>query len=579
MEHGKLSDSQRPLRDRALNIYRDLKTERVSWDKDWAINAKFTMPRRPRFDTSRTNEGGRRNRSIVDGTSTRAVRTATAGMSTGITPAGRPWFVLEHTNRLINELKPVKRWLHETARVKRSMLTRSNFYQVVPSFYQDLLVFANSAILVDEDPEDYIRFLSVPVGSWAIANDQYMRPRTFYRELRLTVRQVVEKFCKKMGRTYDFSNVSTGIQNSFTNGNYNEWVDLVHIVCPNDEFKSGKLGVSGKKYLSLYMEESIANKTAYGDWGASERGGHFLRVSGYDYFPVLVGRWGLTSGDVYGSWCPTDIAIGDITELQYFARKTAEAVALQVNPPMKGGSRLAKKAVGRLPGQMTWFGDPKSSDSISRLYDFNFDIQHATELRQDLRNVIRESYYVDMFLRFSQPGPNRYLTAKQVVEEREEKVVELSPVLELLNTDVLNPLIDILFHVGHRRGLFSEAPEELQGEELKVEYTSLLHQSQKLLDAGALERFIGYVGMIAQAKPSALDKVDEDELVDQFGDVASVPPGIIRSDKDVAEIREARAEEEAKQERMDDISQGAAAAKDLSGAKTGDENLLAQLTG
>ena len=564
----------RPFRQRLWELYEQLRTERVSWSDQWRENARFVSPRRPRFDSSRTNDGGRKNRYIIDGAATRGCRTAVAGMAAGITPSSRPWFLLSHPDREIREEPEAKFWLHYVGAEKRSMFSRTNLYQAMPAFYQDLLTFSNAALLVEEDRKDVLRFSTIPIGEWAAANDHRMQCKTFMREFRLTVRQVVEKFCKRMpDGNYDFSNVSLSVKNLFVEGQTENWVDLVHLIMPNDFYDAKKLGFRGKKYLSVYYEYGLLNERPYGDYGGTTGGETMLRIAGYDWFPVLVGRWGLTSGDVYGSWGPTDVAIGDIRELQYFARQQAEASLKQVNPAMVGGSRLKKK--GRIPGpgETLWLNDPKSADSLRRIYDFQFDIQHTRELREYIKESINESFYVDLFRRFTSSN-RQHMTAKQVLEEQEEKVLSLAPVLELLNSDVLEPLIDIGFSAMQKRGMLPDPPEVLSGQELQIDFVSILHQAQKLLDAGGIERFTGFLGSVAGYAPEILDKLDVDELAERYGDVVSLPPGLLRSAKEVAQIRQQRAAAEQKDAEVDDALAESEVAKNLGNAPIGGGNAL-----
>lgn len=576
---GYNSAQERPLRQRVLEMYNQLRSERAGFLDQWQENSRFVNPRRYRFEKERNNQGGRRNRFIVDGRGTRACRTAVAGMGVGVTPSSRPWFMYSHPNREIRELPDVRTWLHGTAEEARNILRRTNFYQVMPSFYMDMLTFSNACLLVDDDKEDLLRFTCVPVGSWCISNNHRMQARTFMREFRLTVRQVIEKFCKKLpDGQYDLSNVSLPVAELFRAGSSETQVDITHLVIPNDNFDKNKLGHRGKKYLSIYYEVTVLTDTAYGDYGASSGGQEHLRISGYDMFPVLVGRWGLTSGDSYGTWGPTDIAIGDIRELQFFARQQAEASVRQISPALVGGSRLNKKK-GRLPGplEVLWLNDPKAADSLRRIYDFNFDIQHTTELRQDIRNSIDESYYVDMFRRFTATN-RQYMTAKQVTEESQEKMVELGPVLEIFNEDVLNPLNNLLFQKAYKKGLLPEAPEELEGDDISVEYVSILHQAQKLLDASAIERYVGFIGGVAGIAPAVLDKLNEYEVADQYAEITSAPPGIVRSDEEATARAEQRAEAEARQARLDDAQQESEAIKNIGGAQVGGGSALDALT-
>ena len=48
--------------------------------------------------------------------------------------------------------------------------------------------------MIEEDFDDVIRCYSFPIGSYMIANDDRLNVRTFFREFRLTVRQLVTRF-------------------------------------------------------------------------------------------------------------------------------------------------------------------------------------------------------------------------------------------------------------------------------------------------------------------------------------------------------------------------------------------------
>ena len=117
----------------------------------------------------------------------------------------------------------------------------------------------------------------------------------------------------------------------------------------------------------------------------------------------------------------------------------ADAVDKQVNPPMKGSTRLKKEGTIPKGGRVMWLSDPNSAATLDRIYNFIFDVDHATQLRDKIAESIKDAYYVNAFQRFISTNRS-YLTAKQVGQEEKEILTELSPVLELLNYDVLSPL-------------------------------------------------------------------------------------------------------------------------------------------
>lgn len=167
-------------------------------------------------------------------------------------------------------------------------------------------------------------------------------------------------------------------------------------------------------------------------------------------------------------------------------------------------------------------------------------------------------------------------TAREVDERHEEKLLALGPVLEQLNQDLLDPLIDIAFDLMLRHNLIPEPPQQLQGIVLRVEYVSVMAQAQKLVDIAALERFAQFVQQLVSeaGDPSILDKVDFDELIDQYADRVSAPPHVVRSDKDVALIRRGRAQMQQQKQAQETMQSMTDSAKTLSDTNTGGQNAL-----
>ena len=134
------------------------------------------------------------------------------------------------------------------------------------------------------------------------------------------------------------------------------------------------------------------------------------------------------------------------------------------------------------------------------------------------------------------------ITATEVAERHEEKLLMLGPVLERLHNELLGPLIDTTFDMAERAGILPDAPPELEGMELNVEFISVLAQAQRAVATQGMDRLIGTVGGLAQLKPDVLDKIDFDQVVDDLGGALGVNPKIIVPDNVVAALREQRAQ-------------------------------------
>jgi hypothetical protein len=133
------------------------------------------------------------------------------------------------------------------------------------------------------------------------------------------------------------------------------------------------------------------------------------------------------------------------------------------------------------------------------------------------------------------------VTATEVAERHEEKLLMLGPVLERLHNELLSPLIDLAFSYADRAGILPTPPPELEGMELGVEFISVLAQAQRAVATQGMDRLLGTVGQMAAIKPEVLDKIDFDQVVDDYGDAYGVNPKIVVPDSAVAALRQQRA--------------------------------------
>jgi hypothetical protein len=142
------------------------------------------------------------------------------------------------------------------------------------------------------------------------------------------------------------------------------------------------------------------------------------------------------------------------------------------------------------------------------------------------------------------------MTATEVAERHEEKLLMLGPVLERLHIELLAPLIEITFDHLSNAGALPQPPQELQETELDVEFVSMLAQAQRAVGANSVDRWLASVGGVAQMKPDVLDKVDADYWAETYADMLGVDPRMVIPDDQVAEIRQQRAEAQAQAEQL-----------------------------
>ena len=246
---------------------------------------------------------------------------------------------------------------------------------------------------------------------------------------------------------------------------------------------------------------------------------------------------------------------------------------------MVGPSALRTVKASILPGDLTFVDERDGQKGFRPAHEIDPKIQELEGKQGQVRQRVKEAFFVDLFKSIIDDPRLQRATATEIEAKREEKLMMLGPTLEQLNQDLLDPIIDITFAIMLRQGLIPEPPEELQGMELKVEYISIMAQAQKLIGVASIEKFLAFIIDLKNGSenPAVMDKVDLDQAIDTYGDALSVPPDLIRSDEDVAEIREARAKAQQAQAAVEAAAAAGAAAKDMAAADMSGDNALTRL--
>jgi hypothetical protein len=510
----------RPTRQKYLQRWNSLKTERSSFDAHAKELSEYFLPRSSRFTTSERNRGDKsRFNRILDNTGTKALRTLAAGMMSGMSSPARPWFRLATSDTELMEYAPVKWWLNEVTKQMRMVFSKSNTYRSLHQVYEELGLFGTGASIIVDDFTDVIRHQTLTFGEYAISTDPRREVSTLYREFDMTVAQIVREFGKE--------NCSIAVQNLWNNGNLDAWVTVIHCVEPRFDRDFSKRDAGNMPFSSVYFEQGCDHDK-------------LLRESGFEQFPAICPRWMVTGNDIYGG-SPAMEALGDCKQLQHEQLRKAEAIDYQTKPPIILPTALKNQEVNLNPGGRVYADSPGSSGmSVRSAFEVNLNLQHLLMDIEDVRGRINGAFYADLFMMLANDTRSG-ITATEVAERHEEKLLMLGPVLERLHNEMLDPLVDNTFNKLMRSGLLPEPPQELQGIELKIEYISTLAQAQRAVGTASVDRLLGTIGAVAQMKPDVLDKIDADQLVDVYSDMLGVDPSLIVADDRVALIREDRA--------------------------------------
>ena len=544
-------------RQKYLQRWTMLKNERSSWMSHWKDISDVLMPRSGRFFIQDRNKGQKRHNAIYDNTGSRSLKILQAGMMSGMTSPARPWFRLATEDRDLMKYGPVKVWLNECTETMRRIFAKSNTYRALHSIYGELGAFGTAASIVVPDYNSVIRHTVLTAGEYAVATNWKGEVVTPYREFQKQVGQLVAEF--------GYKNCSLTVQSLYQNGSLDQWITVVHLIEPRTDRDIRMVDAKNMAWQSVYFE-LLGNHD------------HVLRESGFKRFPGLCPRWEVTGGDIYGS-SPGQECLGDLRQLQHEQLRKAQGIDYKIKPPLQVPSSLKNKDIERLPDGITYVDQTGPHNSVRTLYDVQIDLRELREDIMDVRERIRASFYADLFLMLANSS-NPNMTATEVAERHEEKLLMLGPVLERLQNELLDPQIEITFDQMMLSGIVPPPPAELEGHDINVELVGILAQAQRAIGVNSVDRFVSHIGNLAALKQdqSVWDNYDSDKDIAIYGDMLGVSPELLAPDEKRDAIRDARAKQIAEQQKAAAANQAADTAQKMASAKTNEPNALTDAT-
>lgn len=518
--------------------YSALKTERSSYDSHWALLAKNILPRSSRFmATDRNQKGGVQHNAIIDSTGTRALRTLAAGLMAGMTSPARPWFALRTPDEELNKSHNVRIWMQDVTNLMLRIFRKSNTYNALHTIYQELGVFGTAANFVSPDFDNVIHNYTATAGEYALALNNKMMVDTVFREFEITLDQATQ---------WGFT-LTQAQQMQVDCAKGDNTITVLHAVQPRRNRDPSKRDNLNMPYRSTYVQIGGDELT-------------ILQEGGFKQFPAMCPRWDTVSTDTYGS-SPAMDALGDILQLQQEQYRKAEAIDYKARPPLQAPTSMKDKDSDFLPGGVSFYDGTGAGTGIRTAFEVNLDLSHVMLDIQDVRERINSAFYADIFLMLTN-GNDPRMTATEVAERHEEKLLMLGPVLERLHNELLIPLVDATFARIIETGIAPPPPDELRGMDIQAEFVSILAQAQRAVSVNATDRFVANLGSIAAIKPNILDRFDEDAWVEHYSDVLGVDASLVVASDKAAFIRKQRAAQQQQEQSVALAQAGAKAAKD-----------------
>jgi hypothetical protein len=438
------------------------------------------------------------------------------------------WFRSEMSDPILNEIDEVREWLQEYDRRMYSAFRRSNFYAIVGEWFRDAGSIGTATLYTEEDiGRDRAVHLCIHPREVFIDENKFGEVDTIFRKFELTARQAVQKF--------DEDKLSEHIKKN-AKDHPSKLHKFVHAVCPNDDMWYGKATYKGMKFKSTYVEEEAGS----GD----KKVGNIVKEGGYDIGPYAVWRYRKNSDEVYG-YSPAADGLTEVFSLNQIGKTLIQAAHMSVKPPLNVHESL-RGNVRMTPNGYNYTDDIQKHGVSPIMTGINYPI--GIDQQERLQRSLEEKYRVNFFqmLTRADAGKQRK-SVEEVRMMKAEQAVLMGPQVDRLYSEGLKKVFNIVSDMEDRAGNMPPAPDVVYelGGDINITLTGPLAQSQKeLFKIQPIQNGLNTLAPAAQLFPNILDRIDSDEMAEEILETTAFPQKLIRTDEEVAKIREERAKAE-----------------------------------
>lgn len=514
--------------------YKDLKSSRMDFDSYYQVLHNYFYVESSNI-TAKKNKGAEINM-LLDSTSLDVGDVLASGLANYLTPEASKWLYLEHSNPKLRDIKEVKQWFQDVTDEVLLTLSRSNFYNQMPIFYKASGVYGTAGIFCEKDLDDGVRFYNIPINKLYLVEDARERPCEFYLKFEYTAEQAISRFGNKCSQT---------VKDCYANGrNPDKKFEYICYFGKRLERDPDKIDTQNMPVRMVWVETETQNT---------------VQESGFNSMPCMAHRFYKRPQVVYG-YSPAMKALPYVRLVNTMTDTVLRAAMKQTDPAIALPDDAFLGTPNFNPRQLNYYQRGKLSpkDDIFPIGNFGNISVGLAEI-QHYQQQIKEIMFYDTFQAFS--GLTKQMTVPEVMERIAEKMTLLGPAVGRYMNDVLQPLIEKVVFILWESNMLPQMPDVmLQDPSFEVKFVGRLVQTQRQSEVNNIMNALAITGQIAQLNPEVLDKVDADEAIEKVFDISSVST-LLRSDNEVAQIRQQRAEAMQQQQLMMSMQEGANIAK------------------
>lgn len=481
-------------------------------------------------------QGGRiRNPKMLDGAPALSLLILSSGFMNGVTSPARKWVNVKRPGS-----EPYEKPSVESATVYSAIrdkilevLAGTNYYDSRAVQVYDGAGIGTGVLLIYEDFEKVVRFQVLPPGSYMLETDEDNNVIRLFREFRMKARDMVKEFGEDAVPASVRERANAGGAQART-----EYV-VQHVIEPSAQ---DGLMPTNAPFRELF-------------WMASPQAGgnDYLAKRPMYEWPVATFRWSCPDNCTYGI-PPTLGCLGKAVQLQNLEYKSDQGLDKMVSPPLLADHSLKNRPKAFSANGITYTSNLSANSGARPIYQMNIPFQELEIKRARIVEGINDILFNHLFNMISQLETVR--SATEIDARREEKLVQLGPVLHRSYLEDIGVVIKRVYGILRRKQLVEPLPA---GQGAEIEFSNILSDVQKASDVATLERFTAFVGQVIPAWPEAQPKVNISDIITQYAEGLGVRPTVLNSD-------EAAADANAQAQEMQQLAEMAKVAKDFGAA-------------
>ena len=471
-------------------------------------------------------------------------------ISTFLRPKGQEWFkiITEGYEDLDNDSR---RWLEDsTLRMRRAMYDKdSGFDKATKQVDGDYAIFGQGVLEIKADLSTAtLKLKCFHLKDCAWYENQNGIIDTIFIKRKPTALELKETFGNKIHREVEK-------KLSGDNPDPQAIINCYKIVIPNDGIQDTPKGLKhSKPFTALYID--IDNE-------------HILEEMPVDDFGYIIPRFQQVSGSQYAFSPATVAALPDARLIQAITFTLLEAAQKAVNPPLIATQDAILSSPSLEGGAINYVDYAYDERMGEALRPMNIDksgLGFGMDMLQNKEQTLAQAFYLD---RLNLPQTGKVMTATEATARISEYIRNVSPLFQALESEYNAAMCSLIFRILARNAAFLEdVPEGLLKEGGGLKDVKFIFENPLIEAEGKdkVQKFLEAQAALSQSAsldPSVIDMLDTKIALRDVMNSSGVPAKWLRSEEDVAQIEDQKAQAAEAQQMIEQLGQGAQVAEQL----------------